>query len=166
METINWAALIEDSSDAFDILPKAKYTMQVVSAEATMSSTGKTMFKTKLQVIAGPKTGSTVFNNITMTTDNKKALFMFFQNMAALGVSKEFLAQSPAPAPAAVAAKMVGAIAEVEVDHRPYNGVDRENIKSMKALSGGASPAPSVGPSVPGVSASPAVVVGAPVPTF
>lgn len=165
METINWAALIQDSSDAFDILPKGKYTMQVVSAEATTSSTGKTMFKTKLQVVQGPKTGSTVFNNITMTTDNKKALFMFFQNMAALGASKEFLTQQPAPAPAQVAAKLVGNVAEVEIDHRPYNGVDRENVKSMKALAGGA--ASVAGPSVPGVSAAPAAPVsGIAVPTF
>jgi hypothetical protein len=168
METINWAALIQDSSDAFDILPKAKYTMQVVSAEATTSSTGKTMFKTKLQVIAGPKTGSTVFNNITMTTDNKKALFMFFQNMEALGASRDYLMQQPAPAPAQVAAKLVGAVAEVEIDHRPYNGVDRENVKSMKAVQGGLAgvPASAPGPQVPVATAAPAVVTGAPVPTF
>jgi hypothetical protein len=166
METINWAALIEDSSDAFEILPKNTYRMQVVTAEATQSSTGKTMFKTKFQVINGPKTGATVFNNITMTTDNKKALFMFFQNMAALGATKEYLTQNPAPAPAAVAAKLVGAIVDVEIDHRPYQGIDRENVKSMKAVSGGAGAVPGVGPSVPGVAVAAPSVSGAPVPSF
>jgi Protein of unknown function (DUF669) len=165
METINWAALIQDSADAFAILPKDTYRMQVVTAEATMSSTGKTMFKTKLQVINGPKTGSTVFNNITMTTDNPKALFMFFENMAALGVSREFLQQNPTPSPQQVAAKMVGAVADITIDHRPYNGVDRENVKGMKAVAGGAA-APSVGPAVPGVAVAAPSVSGAPVPSF
>lgn len=168
MESINWAALIADSNDAFAILPKGKYTVQVATAEATTSSTGKTMFKTKLQVIQGPKTGSTVFNNITMTTDNNKALFMFFENMKALGVTREYLQQQPAPSPAAVAAKMVGAVAEIEIDHRPYQGIDRENVKSMKAVSGGLAgvPAATAGPSVPGVTPAAPVVTGAPVPSF
>lgn len=166
METINWAALIEDSNDAFAILPKGKYNVQVVTAEATQSSTGKLMYKTKLQVINGPKTGSTLFNNITLTQDNKKALFMFFENMAALGAPRDFLQQNPAPAPAVVAAKLVGTVLEVEVDHRPYQGIDRENIKSMKQISAGAGAAPSVGPSVPGVAVAAPSVSGAPVPSF
>jgi len=165
METINWAALIQDSADAFAILPKDTYRMQVVTAEATQSSTGKTMFKTKLQVINGPKTGSTVFNNITMTTDNPKALFMFFENMSALGVPREFLQTNPAPSPQQVAAKMVGAVADVTIDHRPYNGVDRENVKGMKAVTGGAGPIAG-GPSIPGVAVAAPSVSGAPVPSF
>lgn len=149
MADVNWGELIDDSADAFEILPVGSYRVKVVSANATQSSTNKLMFKTVMEVITGPKTGKTVYNNVTMTTDNKKALFMFFQNMAALGISKDFLKGDPKPSSDQVAAKMVGAVLDIEVDHRPWQGVDRENIKKMTGVSAGTG---SVNAMDPGVS--------------
>lgn len=169
---VNWGSLIEESKDAFSILPKGKYTVKVEKAEATTSSTNKLMFKIVFKVIAGPRTGSTLFNNITLTQDNPKAVFMFFQNLSALGIPETFLKSDPKPQPQQVAQKMIGAVVEVDVDHRPYQGVDRENIKSMTAVSSNG--APSFGPSA-GISApaglptptvAPAPATGAPAPTF
>lgn len=150
MADINWGALLDDSNDAFEVLPVGKYRMKVVKASAAMSSTSKLMFKVVLEVINGPKTGKAVYNNITMTTDNKKALYMFFQNMAALGVTEAYLRQEPRPAPEQVASKMLGAVADVVIDHSVWQGRTRENVKSMTGVSAGSG---SVDSSVPDVAA-------------
>lgn len=159
---VNWGSLIEESKDAFSILPKGKYTVKVEKAEATTSSTQKLMFKLVFKVINGPRTGSTLFNNITLTQDNPKAVYMFFQNLAALGIPETFLKSDPKPQPAQVAQKMIGAVVEVEIDHRPYQGVDRENVKSMTAVS--ANGVPSFGPAAGSVAASAGIPVVAPTP--
>ena len=148
MAEVNWGALIDDSADAFEILPVGSYRVKVVKADALQSSTNKLMYKTVLEVISGPKTGKTVYNNVTMTTDNKKALFMFFMNMAAYGITKDFLKSQPAPTSDQVAAKMVGAVLDIEIDHRAWQGVDRENVKSMKGVSAGTGSVNSMTPDV------------------
>lgn len=149
MADVNWGSLLDDSADAFEILPVGKYRMKVIKAEATQASTGKLMFKVVMEVITGPKTGKSVYNNITMTTDNKKALYMFFVNMAALGISEAYLKSSPAPTSEQVAAKMVGAVADVTIDHSTWQGRDRENVKGMTAVSAGTGSVNSMTPSIP-----------------
>jgi hypothetical protein len=146
-ENVNWGALIADSEDAFALVPKGKYTVRVKKAEATTSGNGKLMYKLTLEIINGPKTGSTLWTNVVLTVDNPKAVFMFFVNLQALGISKEYLKQDPAPVPATVAAKMVNAVIEIEVDHKPWQGVDREDVKILKGISagGGSTPLPDGG---------------------
>lgn len=137
VEDVNWANLIADSEDAFALVPKGKYNVRVKKAEATTSSNGKLMYKLTLEIISGPKTGSTLWTNVVLTTDNPKAVFMFFVNLQSLGISKEYLKQDPKPAPETVAAKMVNAVIEIEVDHKPWQGVDREQVKILKGISAG-----------------------------
>lgn len=156
MAEVNWGALIDDSADAFEILPVGSYRVKVVKADALQSSTNKLMFKVVLEVITGPKTGKTVYNNVTMTTDNKKALFMFFLNMAAFGITKEYLKGDPKPSSDQVAAKMVGAVLDIEITHQSWQGVDRENVKSMKGVSAGTGSVNSMAPDVSVPSAAPA----------
>lgn len=149
MAEINWGSLLDDSNNAFEILPKGVYRMKVIKSEATKSSTDKLMFKVQMEVIQGPKTGAVVFNNITMTTDNKKALYMFFVNMASLGISEKFLKSSPAPSSEQVASKMIGAVVEVTIDHQTWQGRDRENVKSMKGISAGTGSNNAMTPDIP-----------------
>lgn len=155
MADINWGALLADSADAFEILPVGKYRVKVVKASATMSSTSKLMFKVTLEVIQGPKTGKTVYSNVTMSTDNKKALYMFFVNMAALGVPEAYLKQSPTPSPEQVATKMLGAVLDVTIDHQSWQGRDRENVKSMTGVSAGTGSVNAMAPDIQTTVAAP-----------
>lgn len=139
-ETVNWAAMMDESADAFELVPEGQYTVEVEAAEATTSSTGKLMYKLKMSIVEGKYTGETLFNNIVLTPDNKKAMAMFFINMDALGISSQFLRQSPTPSPEQVAQKMIGARAKAEVTHQEYQGVKRENVKSIAKLAGNKAP--------------------------
>lgn len=149
MADINWGALLEDSANAFEILPEGKYRMKVVKSEATQASTGKLMYKITLEVIAGPKTGKTINSNITMTVDNKKALYMFFVNMAALGISEAYLKSSPQPSTEQVATKMLGATADITITHQQWQGRDRENVKNMVGVSAGTGSVNAMTPDMP-----------------
>jgi len=142
-ESVNWAAMLDESADAFELVPVGKYTVQVDSAEATTSSTGKLMYKIKMSVTSGKHTGATLYNNVVLTPDNKKAMAMFFRNMDALGVSAQFLRGQPTPTPDQVAGKMIGTTLQVEVEHREWQGVNREEVKSMTKLQGAAGGLPS-----------------------
>lgn len=161
--TINWGELMENSGGAFEPLPKGSYDVIVHSAEDTKSSTDKTMFKVVFKVEGGPHNGRNIYHNIVLTVDNPMALRMFFLNMKAFGLEKEFFAQNPLPSQ--VAAAMIGQRCIVNVDHRVYQGQTRENVKSLaprQGIMGGVGTAPNigVGPSiVPGV--SPTSSVGA-----
>jgi hypothetical protein len=147
-QPVNWGQLVEQAGGDFEPLPKGDYDVRVDSAEATTSSTGKMMFKLKFKVVGGPNNGRTLFNNITLSTDNPNALRMFFMNMKAFGLDPAFFNQNPGPD--TVAAGMVGKEVRVKVDHQTYNGQLRENIKQMLPPMGGATAAPApVASSVP-----------------
>ncbi|MGB2791297.1 MAG: DUF669 domain-containing protein [Candidatus Moraniibacteriota bacterium] len=134
-DQLNWGALMDASGGAFEPLPKGTYDATVDTAEATTSTTGKVMFKIKYKVLGGPHNGRTIFNNITLTTDNPNALRMFFLNMKAMGLGPEYFGQNPPKEH--VAASLVGKQCKVTVDHREYQGQMRENVKSL-APAGGA----------------------------
>ena len=156
-ESVNWANLMEQSGGDFETLPKGSYDVIVDTAEATRSSTDKTMFKIKFKVQGGPHNGRTIFNNITLTIDNPNALRMFFLNMKALGLNADFFSNNPTPDQ--VAAALLGAPATVVLDHRMYQGAMRENVKSLLPRAGitaGGQMAP-VGPSISVPTTSPSV---------
>jgi hypothetical protein len=145
--TVNWGELMAGGAAEFQPVPKGNYDVAVDTAEPKQSTTGKLMFAVKYKIESGPQAGRTVFNNITLTTDNPNALRYFFLNMKAMGLSQEFFATNPSPS--AIAQALIGQRCRIEVDHRPYQGSMRENVKSISAA-GGIMPGGAItGPSAP-----------------
>lgn len=142
VDDLDWGQLIDSTKDAFKPLPAQTYEMVVDSAEAATSSTQKLMFKLRLKIVSGPETGRTVLNNITLTPDNPRAVFMFFKNMEQLGLPESVFKQQPKPTPDMIAGQMVGRRLLVEIDHREYMGTMRDNVKSFKMATGGSGPVP------------------------
>lgn len=133
-EPINFGQLLQDSGGAFEPVPKGEYDLTVSSAEATKSTTDKVMFKVVYKIVGGPYNGRTIYNNITLTTDNPNALRMFFLNMKSMGLTEEFFAGNPTPSQ--VADALVGRPCRATIDHREWQGQTRENVKSLKAAVG------------------------------
>jgi hypothetical protein len=94
MSSLNWADLVKDAGEAtsgnYDPLPDGDYDLKVVEAPAGTTSTGKTMFKLKAQITSGPFANRLIWDNITISPENKNALNIFFSKMAALGIPREF----------------------------------------------------------------------------
>lgn len=160
---INFGELLDSAGGGFEPIPKADYDVSVSSAEAAQSSTGKLMFKIVYKIVGGPYNGRTIYNNITLTTDNPNALRMFFMNMKAMGLDESFFATSPAPS--VVADALVGHSCRVTIDHREWQGQVRENVKSLKPSTGGAGAVPAVAglPAAP-PAAAPVATPAAPAP--
>lgn len=142
----------------------------------TKSSTDKSMFKYKAKVEDGPHQGHVFYGQITVSPESTGAMRMFFGQMAALGADEAFFNSLPddisqEQADGLIAQKIEGARAQITVENRPYLGVDRESVKTIKApgpMTGGvASPmagmtgsgatvaAPTVSPSLPPSPAQP-----------
>ena len=159
---INWGDLMASSGADFEILPVGQYAAQVTKAEAKQSKNGKLMFTVTFRVISGPKTNRNITDNIVLSPENPRAVQAFFINLRALGVDEAFLKQTPAPAPETVAAKMVGAKAQISVTHREYQGQQRDNVDRINRLTGTAA-AQAAAPSIV-VPTAAAPVVPAPTP--
>lgn len=150
--SVNWGELMAGGAADFQPVPKGNYDVYVDTAEPKQSTTGKLMFALKYKIETGPQAGRTIFNNITLTTDNPNALRFFFLNMKAMGIGQDFFAQNPSPS--VIAQALIGQKCRVEIDHRPYQGQMRENVKSIQASGGigGALVGPSIvtsGPQIP-----------------
>lgn len=158
--TVNFGELLQQSAGAFAPVPQGQYDVVISSAEATKSSTGKTMFKVKYKIVGGPNNDRQVFNNVTLSPENPNALNYFFRDMKNMGLTQEFFAASPSPD--SVASALLGKRCRIQVNHREYNGEMRDNVEKILPSVGG--PATPAAPSVP--SAPPAApAAAAPVPT-
>lgn len=139
---VNFNDLLKSADDAgFSAVPPDEYDVEVVKAEAKVSSTSqRNMIVVQLKILAGPHAGKSVFNNFVITTDNPNALGFFFRNMAALGLERTYFESNPPLAQ--VAAALVGRKATVKVSVREWNGSERNQVDSIKKLAGvgGATP--------------------------
>lgn len=145
--SVNWGELMAGGAAEFQPVPKGNYDVFVDAAEPKQSTTGKLMFALKYKIESGPQAGRTVFNNITLTTDNPNALRFFFLNMKAMNITQEFFAQNPSPS--VIAQALIGQHCRIEVDHRPYQGQMRENVKSIMPAGGTFAGGAITGPSAP-----------------
>ena len=139
--TVNWLDLMNNAGTGFEPLPAGPYDCEVAKAEATQSSSGKHMWKVRFKVLAGPHANSTIFTNIVLSPDNSNALGFFFQHMGALGLSRDFFAQSPSPD--TVADAILGRKARVTVKQKEYQGSIRNEVTGIAPLAGAA---PATGP--------------------
>lgn len=121
MTTVNWQELINNAGGgSFEPLPIGDYDVVVAEANVATSSNGKLMFKTKLQVIAGPYASRLIFNQFVVSPESPGALGFFFQHMAVLGLDASFFASNPAPEQ--VAAALLNRPCKVTIKHGTYQG--------------------------------------------
>jgi hypothetical protein len=128
----------------------------VSESTLTESSNGKPMIKVKLQVEGGKHHGKTFFTQFVISVDSPTALRMFFGNMKAFGLGKEYFETNPASEQ--VAAAIHGKRCRFTVGTREWQGVDRESVDKVEP------PLPGMNglPGLPGASTPAAPVPGVP----
>jgi len=127
--------------------------VKVINAEATKTSNDKPMFKVKFEITEGPHAPRKVYTNLTVSEENPMALAIFFRQMDALGLNSSFFGQGPTPDQ--VASALINRPARVTVGTKTWNGVERNEVKSIAPPLGGS-------PMAPGVAAGNAPLVPAP----
>lgn len=157
---LDWSALAKEAATA-GVLPAGDYNVIVATAEATQSSNGKPMIKTKLRVADGPHKDKPVWNQFVVSAENAIALRIFFQHMAALGLDSSFFAKNPSMD--VVAQNLVNRACVVELGVRTWQGADRNEVKAVKPPQAGGPMAPGVVTGPPTIGPS-AAVGAAPTP--
>lgn len=157
MSSLNWADLVKDAGEAtgnFEPLPDGDYDLKVVEAPAGTTSTGKTMFKLKAQITSGPYANRFIWDNITISPENKNALGIFFSKMSALGIPREFFLNNN-PSNAQIEATLQGRVFRAQIGSEVYQGAKKNKIARYYVAS-------AVAPSIP--AATQATTAGAAVP--
>lgn len=129
MPTIDWNDLMNTAGTAMEPVPIGEYDVELTKAEATSSSTGKPMWKVVFKITSGPHAGRNIWNNFTLSTENNNALGFFFAHMKALGLDRDFFARQPTPEQ--IAGALEGKHARIKVGHRPFQGVNRNDVKAI-----------------------------------
>ena len=132
MSTINWADLVQQAGDSasstnYEPLPDGDYELKVVQAQATTTSTGKVMFKVTNEVQGGPYAKRRVWDQLVVTTDNPKAMNMFFMKASAMGLGRTFWDANPSNAQ--VEQALNGRSFRATLGKRTYNGTESNEIK-------------------------------------
>lgn len=157
---INWGDLMGQATGGFDPLPNSSYDVEVAEAEATTTTTDKTMFKVTLTVIDGPHANRRLWTNLTISPESPGALGIFFSQMAAFGMSKEYFETGPSPE--AIAANLEGKRVKVTTIQKEWGGSMRNEVKTIKPLA--APGAGQIGGGLPGTPTSgPQASAGGPV---
>jgi hypothetical protein len=134
MSSINWNDLVKEAGETsnYEPLPDGDYELKVTEAKATTTQTGKTMFKLTTEVISGPHAKRRVWDNLVITTDNPKALGMFFMKMTVLGLGKEYFSTNPTNAQ--IEAALVNRTFRATLGTRTYNGNRSNEIKQYHVI--------------------------------
>lgn len=172
MSNLNWDAILDEQDlieDEFSAIPAGTYTAVVDSAEAKTAQSGNKMVGLMLSISGGPYNNRKVWTNIVFSLDNANAMRYTLRKLNALGVTREWLAEHN-PDTAAIAAAVVGVQVSIEVEVRQWQGEDRNDVKTFRAISGagtGTPPPPSApaSPDVPSLTPTPAPTPDVPVPT-
>ncbi|AKJ72598.1 hypothetical protein PP301_gp124 [Gordonia phage GMA2] len=130
----SWADLAESAGDTgFAALPAADYDLKIIASEAKNTSGGKTMFKITCEVTSGPYEKRRIWSQLVVSPENPVALNIFFRQMAAIGISKEYFATNPSDHN--VAEQLVGKEFRGQIVIKQWQGEDRNEIKSYSRLS-------------------------------
>lgn len=159
----SWNVLLEEAGDAaggFEVLPASDYDLKVIKSEAKMAGSGNMMYTLTCEVTQGPYKGKKIYNVNLVVSDNPTALGFFFRKMNALGIDKQYFSTNPSDSQ--VAEALMDREFRGQVIIKPYQGEDRNEIKSFFPISKtAAAPAPPPPPSVP-QAAAPAPAAAAP----
>lgn len=166
----SWGQLLNDAGDtSFDVLPAADYDLKMVKVEAKQSKNGKLMFAYTADVTAGPYKGRKVFGNLVVSPDNPTALNIFFRQVQAIGISRDFFTNNPSDSQ--VAEALNGREFRGQVGVRSWQGQDRNEVKSYSPITKTAAagspvpPAPMTAPAAPaGMPSATAAPTVAPAP--
>lgn len=113
------------------ILPAGKYDAKVTKATATESAKGKMQYKLTFTIDGGPHNGEPLSNTITLSPENETTLRYFFRDLAALGITEEFLDSNPEPEQ--VAAAMVGVAVSLTVEIGEWLDEPRNEVKGIRS---------------------------------
>jgi hypothetical protein len=164
---VNFAELYgeqDDSAVSYDPLPVGPYLVEVMESTATVSSTGKPMIKATLKVVEGPYANRRLWTQFVVSSENKTALAIFFRQMDAFGLGRDYMMTSPTEAD--VARALMGRRAVADVVVRVYQNQERNDVKNIRKAAGvpgaaAAAPAPAPAPA-PAAATPPPVPVAAP----
>lgn len=153
--SLNWDKILDEQESVdseYSALPANSYDVVIDSAEAVKAGSGNQMIKVTCKVQGGPFNGRLLWTNIVFATDNATAMRFTLRKLKALGITQEWLSATN-PNTATIAKKLEGILATAEVEIRQYQGEDRNEIKSFKALEGvaAASKRASSDPTVPSI---------------
>jgi hypothetical protein len=130
MSSINWADLVKDagesSSGNYEPLPNGDYDLKVIEVKATVTASGKTMFKLTTEVQGGAYSKRRIWDNLVISPENKNALAIFFGKMAALGLPREFFNNNPSNAQ--IEASLDGKSFRAQVGSREWQGSKRNEL--------------------------------------
>lgn len=161
----NWSDLLNDAEDSFEPVPAGDYDLKIIKSEATLSKSGKSMWKICTEVLEGPYAKRKIWGQLTLSPESPTALGIFFRQMKALGLTQDYFAQDPSDSH--VASALVGRQFRGQVGVRTWQGQERNEINNYTALSSAPNAAPSA-PVIPqpgqGSGSAPAAAV-APSPT-
>jgi hypothetical protein len=130
---IDWDDLMKNAGHV-GALPADTYDCEVIKAELKNSSNGKPMYNVTFKVMNGPHANATIYNNFVISKENAKAMGFFFRHMAAMGLTTEYFAGKPAPAQ--VAADLVGRRATIRTKVEEYNGADQTRVSAVLPFAG------------------------------
>lgn len=161
----SWSVLINDAEDSFEPVPAGDYDLKIIKSEASLSKSGKSMWKICTEVLEGPYAKRKIWGQLTLSPESPTALGIFFRQMKALGLTQDYFAQDPTDSH--VANALVGRTFRGQIGVRTWQGQERNEINNYTALSS----APNAAPSAPvtpqptqGSGSAPAAAV-APAPT-
>jgi hypothetical protein len=175
MSQLNWGELISQAVDAgsgdFEPLPDGDYDFKVIESSITVTKTGKPMFKITAEVQTGPYAKRRLWDNLVVSSDNPKAMGMFFMKLSALGLTREVL-QANNPSNDQIAQALNGRPFRATIGSRPWQDKMQNEFKKYLPLAAAvapaaapvaAAPAPAPAPATAPVAAAPAPVA-APAP--
>lgn len=154
-----WGDLLKVADEAgFTLLPIGEYDVIVASADVKATQAGKDSIVVFFQVTTGPHQGKKIRNQFTISPDNPNAVGFFFRHMSAIGLPREYFAQSPPPSLPNVAQALLNRPCRIKVTHREWGGTMRDNVDAIMS-------ATTAAPTVPGTPQVPGAPQAAPVPT-
>jgi hypothetical protein len=158
MTTVNFAELLAQAGTAatsnnYEPLPDGDYQLKVIEAQATTTQTGKLMFKVTNEVQGGAHDKRRVWDQLVVTTDNPKAMNMFFMKASAMGLGQDYWTQNPTPAQ--IEQAFLGRVFRGTLGTRSYNGNQSNEIKRYYA----ATATPTVAAAAPAAAPAPAPAV-------
>lgn len=94
MTTIAFADLISQAeAEGFsnEVLPAGEYDVEIAGVNAGTSQGGKPQIGVRYKVLVGPSAGKSFWDNLTLSTDNPKAVAVFLRKLGQLGLSSDFI---------------------------------------------------------------------------
>jgi pyruvate/2-oxoglutarate dehydrogenase complex dihydrolipoamide acyltransferase (E2) component len=159
MSSLNWSDLIKDAGEttSYEPLPDGDYELKVIESKAKSTQSGKTMFSITTEVQGGPHAKRRVWDNLTVSPENPKALAIFFSKMSALGLNRDYFDTNPSNAQ--IEQALVGRGFRGTIGKRTYNGnVSNEVTKYFRLTADASAPA---APAAPAAAPAPAPVAAA-----